>query len=52
MPRVALGDLDVFYRLEGVTGRPVVVLSHSLGLDHGMWDLQMPHLLASFQVLR
>ena len=52
MPRVALGDLDVFYRLEGVTGRPVVVLSHSLGLDHGMWDLQMPQLLASFQVLR
>jgi 3-oxoadipate enol-lactonase/4-carboxymuconolactone decarboxylase len=50
--RVRLGELDVFYRLEGVADRPVVVLSHSLGLDHGMWDLQMPGLLASHRILR
>jgi len=50
--RVDLGGLSVFHRLEGVADRPVVVLSHSLGLDHGMWDLQMPGLLASHRVLR
>ncbi len=52
MPRVDLGGIATFFRLEGVADRPVVVLSHSLGLDHGMWDLQMPGLLASFRVLR
>jgi len=50
--RVELGELQIFYRLEGVADRPVVVLSHSLGLDHGMWDLQMPGLLTAHRVLR
>ena len=34
-----------YYRLEGNADRPLLVLSHSLGLDHGMWDPQMPGLL-------
>ena len=41
-----------YYRLEGVPGRPVLVLSHSLGLDHGMWDAQTADLLPHYQVLR
>ena len=48
-------DLDgdrVYYRLEGAAGRPVVVLSHALGLDHTMWDPQMAALTARFRVLR
>jgi 3-oxoadipate enol-lactonase/4-carboxymuconolactone decarboxylase len=49
---VELAGQRVFYRLEGVPDRPVVVLSHSLGLDHGMWDLQMPALLRHYRVLR
>ena len=32
--------------------KPLLVLSHSLGLDHGMWDPQMPGLLSRFRVLR
>jgi 3-oxoadipate enol-lactonase/4-carboxymuconolactone decarboxylase len=52
VPLAMLDGLNVFYRLEGAAGRPVVVLSHSLGLDHGMWDLQMPALLRHFRVLR
>lgn len=52
MPLIDVDGLRVFYRLEGVEGRPVAALSHSLGLDHGMWDLQMPGLLQSHQVLR
>jgi 3-oxoadipate enol-lactonase/4-carboxymuconolactone decarboxylase len=35
-----------------VAERSVIVLSHSLGLDHGMWDGQVPALLGRFRVLR
>jgi len=42
----------LFYRLEGRPALPVLVLSHSLGCDHGMWLPQMPDLLERFQVLR
>ena len=52
MPFVKVGDTRLFYRLEGIAGRPILVLSHSIGTDHGMWDLQMPDLLPYFQVLR
>jgi 3-oxoadipate enol-lactonase/4-carboxymuconolactone decarboxylase len=52
MPIASLDGLRVFYRLEGAVGKPVVALSHSLGLDHGMWDLQMPGLLQRHRVLR
>jgi 3-oxoadipate enol-lactonase/4-carboxymuconolactone decarboxylase len=42
----------VYFRLEGADDRPVLVLSHSLGVDLGMWSPQMPGLLAHFRVLR
>jgi 3-oxoadipate enol-lactonase/4-carboxymuconolactone decarboxylase len=42
----------MFYRLEGTAGRPVLVLSHSIGTDHAMWEPQMADLLRYFQVLR
>src|SRR5579862_3133662 len=42
----------MFYRLQGNAGRPVLILSHSIGTDHAMWDLQLADLLAHFQVLR
>jgi 3-oxoadipate enol-lactonase/4-carboxymuconolactone decarboxylase len=43
---------NLYYRLEGAEGQPVVVLSHSLGLDHGMWDAQVEALAPHFRVLR
>lgn len=43
---------QLYYRLEGRPELPVLILSHSLGCDHGMWDLQMPALLEHFRVLR
>jgi 3-oxoadipate enol-lactonase/4-carboxymuconolactone decarboxylase len=52
MALALLDGLRVFYRLEGNAERPVVMLSHSLGLDHGMWDLQIPGLLQRHRVLR
>jgi 3-oxoadipate enol-lactonase len=40
-----------YYRLEGSDGLPVLVLSSSIGSDHGLWAQQMPDLLSHFQVL-
>ena len=52
MPFITAHGTRHFYRLEGNVGRPVLVLSHSIGTDHTMWDLQMPDLGRHFQVLR
>jgi 3-oxoadipate enol-lactonase/4-carboxymuconolactone decarboxylase len=42
----------LFYRLEGDDSKPVLVFSHSLGCDHGMWDAQTRDLLPHFRILR
>jgi 3-oxoadipate enol-lactonase / 4-carboxymuconolactone decarboxylase len=42
----------MFYRLQGNAGRPVLILSHSIGTDHAMWDPQIGDLLPHFQILR
>jgi len=52
LPFLKINDLRFFYRLEGREGFPVLVLSHSLGCDHAMWEPQMPDLVQHFQVLR
>ena len=41
-----------YYRLDGRDDRPVVMLSHSLGQDHSMWDPQAADLGQHFRVLR
>ena len=52
MPLLTIGAASCYYRLDGAPDRPVLVLSHSLGLDHGMWDAQAADLLPHFRVLR
>jgi 3-oxoadipate enol-lactonase/4-carboxymuconolactone decarboxylase len=52
MPFVTVDNTRLFYRLEGKADRPVLVLSHSIGADHGMWAQQAGDLLPHFQVLR
>ncbi len=52
MAFVSIDGIRLYYRLEGVEDRPVLVLSHSLGCDHGQWDPQVPFLLTRFRVLR
>lgn len=52
MPFVDSQGCRIYFRLEGLPTRPLLVLIHSLGADHGMWDPQMPALLTRFQVLR
>lgn len=52
MPFANSQGCRIYYRLEGAPKRPLLVLVHSLGADHGMWDPQLPALLTRFQVLR
>jgi 3-oxoadipate enol-lactonase/4-carboxymuconolactone decarboxylase len=52
MPFAISDGARTFYRLEGAADKPLLVLMHSLGVDHGLWDPQMPALLRYFQVLR
>ena len=52
MPLLTIGNGSCYYRLDGAPTGPVLVLSHSLGLDHGMWDAQAADLLPHFRVLR
>jgi len=52
MPLIQANGLQQYYRLDGNENRPVVVLSHSLGCDHSMWDAQAAALAPHFRVLR
>jgi 3-oxoadipate enol-lactonase/4-carboxymuconolactone decarboxylase len=52
LPFATIHNARMFYRLQGNVGRPVLILSHSIGTDHSMWDLQAADLLPHFQVLR
>jgi 3-oxoadipate enol-lactonase / 4-carboxymuconolactone decarboxylase len=52
LPFATVNGARIFYRLEGQPGKPVLVFSHSIGTDHGMWALQAADLLPHFQILR
>jgi len=52
MPFINTGQIKTFYRLEGNPSPSVLVLSHSIGADHGMWEPQVSELVQQFQVLR
>jgi 3-oxoadipate enol-lactonase / 4-carboxymuconolactone decarboxylase len=52
LPFVNSNHAHLFYRLEGLPEKPVLILSHSIGTDHAMWAPQVPDLLSHFQVLR
>jgi 3-oxoadipate enol-lactonase/4-carboxymuconolactone decarboxylase len=52
LPFVTTDKARLYYRVEGNDDRPVVIFSHSLGTDNGMWDLQVADLLPYFRILR
>lgn len=52
MPIAEAGGIRHFYRLDGNEDKPVVILVHSLGTDHSLWDRQAADLLPRFRVLR
>ena len=47
MPFASVNSTRIFYRLEGQPGKPVLVLSHSIGTDHGMWASQAADLTSA-----
>jgi 3-oxoadipate enol-lactonase/4-carboxymuconolactone decarboxylase len=52
MPLINANGLRQYYRLDGHDNWPILVLSHSLGCDHSMWDAQVDVLSSRFLVLR
>ncbi|SRR6266478_1843164 len=52
MPLVCSGSVDIHYEVQGVEDAPALLLLHSLGVDLGMWDPQMPDLLQHHRVIR
>lgn len=52
MPIIQNGPARCFYRVHGEDDHPALFLSHSLGQDHGMWDLQAEWLAPYFRVIR
>ena len=52
MPFLTFGGSRHYYRLDGRDDRPIVMLSHSLGQDHSMWDPQAADLGEHYRVLR
>ncbi len=52
MPYALVDNTRLFYRLEGRDDAPTLVLSHSLGVDHSLWDQQTLDLVPHFRILR
>lgn len=52
MPFIHVNGHRCYYRLHGRDSAPLVILSHSLGLEHGMWDALAAALLPHARVLR
>lgn len=52
MPFIRSAGAQIHYSLEGLPGKPALILSNSLGADLSMWDSQMPEFLQSFRILR
>jgi 3-oxoadipate enol-lactonase len=52
MPFAQLPDTRIHYQLSGRPDAPLLVLSHSLGVNLSMWDPQLPKFTTHFQVLR
>ena len=52
MPDIDIDGARIWYSVEGRDSAPVVLLLHSLGTSHELWDEQMPALRKSFRVIR
>jgi 3-oxoadipate enol-lactonase/4-carboxymuconolactone decarboxylase len=52
MPLLTIAGTSCYYRLEGPDDAPVLMLVHSLGQDHGMWEPQAASFSTHFRVLR
>lgn len=50
--RARVAGVELVYRFDGPPDAPVVMLSHSVLTDHGMWDAVAQRLATSHRVLR
>lgn len=49
---IAIGDINVHVRIDGPQGAPPLVLLHSLGTSHAVWEPQVETLARRFRVIR
>lgn len=52
MPFTTRQGVRLYWRADGHTDRPPLLLLNSLGTDHAMWDRVIPDLTKDFRVLR
>src|SRR5260370_41359675 len=52
MPTIRANGVETFYRFDGASPAPTLLLSISLGSPLGMWDAQLPAFSDRFRVLR
>src|SRR5262245_25368777 len=52
MPLIEIAGTTCYYPMSGRDAAPLLMLSHSLGQDHGMWDPQIADLSEHFRVVR
>src|SRR5689334_686805 len=52
MPVIQSGSCPINVVIDGPESAPALLLSNSLGTDHGMWDPQMSAFTQHFQVVR
>jgi 3-oxoadipate enol-lactonase len=52
MPLIEIGGVQIPHVIDGPDDGPVLVLAHSLGTDHRLWDPQLEALSERFKVVR
>ena len=49
MPKTFINGIDLYYHMYG--SGSTIILVHGLGMDHSMWDLQVPEFSKTHQVI-
>jgi 3-oxoadipate enol-lactonase len=52
MPDVEIDGARLWYTIDGRDDAPAVLLIHSLGTSHALWDAQLPTLVDRFRLIR
>ena len=52
MPEVENDGARIWYTIDGRDDAPAVLLLHSLGTSHALWDEQLPALVDRFRLIR
>jgi 3-oxoadipate enol-lactonase len=52
MPEVEIDGARIWYTIDGRDDAPAVLLIHSLGTSHALWDEQLPTLIDRFRLIR